>query len=191
MLHRTLPALPPVPRRLLYGMAWAGLAVASWACIFPASLVLQAKQTQSVPLTLGIALGQPSAWQHGDLVRFLTPDLTPYYPAGRLLLKQVAAVPGDRLTRLGRDFYINGRYAVTARPMDSHGRPAPLYTPPRVPLAQSIAPRFGEPVCREVSATQVPPGTLFVLGSHERSYDSRYWGVVPLSQVTARVVKIF
>ncbi len=177
--------------RILYGLAWAGFALAIVAWIFPASLVVQAKQIQSVPLTLGVTLRQPLTWQHGNLVRFLTPDLSPYYPADSLLLKEVAAVPGDRLIRLGRDFYVNGHYVATARSTDSRGRPAPLYTPPHIAIAQSIAPPFGEPVCREVTATQVPPRTLFVLGSHERSYDSRYWGVVPLSQVTARVVKIF
>jgi signal peptidase I len=171
-----------------------GLGVALFGFLFPGFLVVQAKHTQSVPFTLAFALSQTSSWRQGDLVQFLTPDLPPYFPAGSRFVKTVAAVPGDRLTRLGRDFYVNGHYLTTARPTDSKGRPAPLFSLPPAPIPMSVLPSIGairEAVCRPVLRPLIPSDALFVLGAHERSYDSRYWGLVPLPRVTGRVVTIF
>jgi type IV secretory pathway protease TraF len=36
----------------------------------------------------------------------------------------------------------------------------------------------------------VPEGALFVLGTHERSFDSRYWGYVEAPEVTGRVLAL-
>ncbi|MCI0457054.1 MAG: S26 family signal peptidase [Gemmataceae bacterium] len=158
--------------------------------LLPGRLVLQARSPQSVTFTIGVRLAPPADWQPGDLVAFRTPDLRPYYPAGTSFTKAVAGVPGDRVIRLGRDFYVNGRYADTARATDSYGRPAQLFTPPARHQPLCHQPPVAQRSCREMTAPLVPDAALFVLGSHERSYDGRYWGYVNSTEVLGRVVAL-
>jgi len=161
------------------------------ATLLPGRLVLQARSPQSVPFTAGVALPPPPAWKPGDLVQFRTRDLRPYYPAGTIFAKRVAGRGGDRLTRLGRDFYVNGRYAASAVATDSRGRPAPLFTPASTPAPLCQHPPLFLRACREPLLPRIPDGHLFVLGTHERSYDSRYWGLVDPGEIIGRVATLF
>jgi type IV secretory pathway protease TraF len=176
--------------RIGTGIGLLGATIALLITLFPGLLVIQAAEEQSVPFRLGLRLPPPIAWQPGHLVQFFTHALPPYYPAGSLFTKAVAAVPGDHLTRLGRDFYRNGTYLASARATDSLGRPAPLFTPPAVPPGMCVRPFFLETSCRSAHAAIVPGGALFVLGTHERSFDSRYWGYVEAPEVTGRVLAL-
>jgi signal peptidase I len=167
-----------------------GLSLALLAMLLPGRLILQARSPQSVPFTIGVRVSPPATWRPGDLVAFRTPDLRPYYRAGTPFTKAVAALPGDRVVRLGRDFYVNGRYTATARRSDSYGRPAAVFTPPSVVASVCHQPTAAVAACRVAIAPLIPEGTLFVLGSHERSYDSRYWGYVQRESILGRVVSL-
>jgi type IV secretory pathway protease TraF len=46
------------------------------------------------------------------------------------------------------------------------------------------------PQTGHTSECRVPPGALFVLGSHPQSFDSRYWGLVEPSEILGRVVPL-
>lgn len=175
-------------RRICITLGVLGLALSLAALLFPGRLIAQAKHPYSVPFHLGYRSAPPTLWQHGTLVEFMSRDLSPYYPAHTRFVKLVAALPGDRLVRLGRDFYRNGQYVITARDTDSHGRIPPLFTPALFPFQQSRASLFSPRTCQETRASVVPAGRLFVLGTHERSYDSRYWGFVDADQIIGRVV---
>jgi signal peptidase I len=86
-------------------------------------------------------------------------------------IKRVIGLPGDRIEILGRSIYINGKLF-----QDKHG----VYT---APLPQSTY-HFG-PVT-------VPKGHLFVMGDNrDHSYDSRFWGFVPLSSVKGEAFIVY
>ncbi|AEA33616.1 signal peptidase I [Hippea maritima] len=80
-----------------------------------------------------------------------------------ILVKQVACVPGDRLTVKGRKFYCNGQYLCTAK----------------------IRALDGEKINHFKFNGVVPNGYVFVLGKDVNSYDSRYFGFVPIKEVMA------
>ena len=88
------------------------------------------------------------------------------------LLKEVAAVPGDSVALTTTGLLVNGRLIPGSRPRaaDRGGRTLPH-------------PPFGERV--------VPPGELWVLGRDRcASWDSRYFGPVPLDHVRATAIPI-
>lgn len=86
-------------------------------------------------------------------------------------IKRVIGLPGDRIEISGRKIYINGKLYE-----DKHG----YYSSP----SPSEGSRFG-PVT-------VPKGHLFVMGDNrDHSYDSRYWGFVPLEYVKGKAFIIY
>jgi signal peptidase I len=85
-------------------------------------------------------------------------------------IKRVIGVPGDTIEMLGRSIYINGKLFH-----DKHG----AYTG----ALQSNA-HFG-PVT-------VPMDHLFVMGDNrDHSYDSRFWGFVPLESVKGEAFIVY
>lgn len=88
---------------------------------------------------------------------------------GCLLLKRVVCGPGSVLEVRGRDFYCDGRYLGRAKERS----------------------RKGEPVEPFRYSGIIPGGKFFVMGSHEDSFDSRYFGFVDASSVVARAVPLF
>lgn len=76
------------------------------------------------------------------------------WPAGRLLLKPLAARQGDDVCRRDHALAINGRVEAAALEDGSDGRSLPRWEG-----------------CRRLEA-----GELFLLSDHARSFDSRYFG---------------
>ena len=175
--------------RVGFAVGCCGFALAALAWLCPSRLVLQGRPEHSVPFRVAIRLDSPAMWHVGDLVEFRVRNLRPYYPPGTSFTKVVAGRPGDRLELDGRTFRINGAVIGTARTTDSQGRPAWLYHP--TPGPDGLCPVTDTP-SRVSSPTRciLPLGTLFVLGVHERSLDSRYWGLVRAEEVTGRVVPL-
>ena len=85
------------------------------------------------------------------------------------LLKQIAAVPGDTVRVTEAGISVNGRPLPHTAPLasDSQGRPLP-HVPPGI--------------------YQVEPGTVWLLSTYNaRSFDSRYFGPVPVAALRARL----
>lgn len=100
----------------------------------------------------------------GDYIAFRSARLEPYLNQDTVITKQVRGLPGDRI-RIHHDrLYINDRYWGT------------LILLPRLRKAPGT---FDQ-------SYLIPANHVFVLGSHPRSYDSRYWGVLPVREVFAR-----
>lgn len=180
-------------KHCLEALTVIGFGLSLLGVFLPGRVLIQAREPHSVPLTLGIRLTAPAQWHPGDLVAFRTRDLRPYYPAGAPFAKVVAGVGGESIARLGRDFYVAGRYVGTARERDAAGRAAPLFTPQPTPEPLCRQPAaWVRPVvmCRQTLATIIPEGHLFTIGQHERSFDSRYWGLVAPQEITGRVAPI-
>ena len=154
-------------RRALFTAIWLALTL---ALVFGAGL--RFNPTPSLPK--GIYRIAPGAPEKNDLVSFCLEGefaelalergyLEPgSCPSGlRPLLKRLAGLPGDFVDPL----------AFPIRSVDSHGR-------------------FMSPALSPVTPGVVPPGMALVLSDHPGSFDSRYFGFVPLENLQ-RVKPVF
>jgi signal peptidase I len=93
-------------------------------------------------------------------------DLCVFEKRGHTLVKYIAAVPGDDISNVMDDLYINGEKVCKAE------RTATL-TP--------------------VQSFFVPGGRVFVLGTHENSLDSRYeeFGLVNISDIRGTAIGLW
>jgi type IV secretory pathway protease TraF len=88
------------------------------------------------------------------------------------VLKRVAALPGDRVVVSPLGLTVDGRRLLhsSRRRRDTAGRPLPA-----VPQGEY----------------RVAPGTLWIYSDHtNRSWDSRYFGPVPLAGVRSTAVQL-
>lgn len=109
--------------------------------------------------------------QRGDVVVFLYP-----VDPSKDFIKRVVGVGGDVVKIRNKHVYINGKLWHDPHAYFVDGRSTTGDNSPRD--------NFG-PVT-------VPPGHLFVMGDNrDRSYDSRYWGFVDLSEVRGEAFLIY
>lgn len=78
-----------------------------------------------------------------------------------LLLKKLGCGPGDRLTVSNDAYFCNKRFLGRALEQDSMGRRLPHF----------------------IFNGTIPADNLFMIGEHERSYDSRYFGFIDAESV--------
>ncbi len=78
-----------------------------------------------------------------------------------VLVKQAACLPGDNLTVKGRKFYCNKIYLCTAKKIALNGEKLSHF-------------KFNG---------IIPKGYFFAFGSNINSYDSRYYGLVPIKNI--------
>ena len=129
---------------------------ASWTSLlagilyFSAHFTVGVNATPSLPYTLCIIVKGEFTPQRGDLVAFRWHGGGPY-PAGAVFSKFVRGVPGDEVTAVGREFFVNGQPAGFAKPFSAR----------REPLAAG-------------PTGVIPEGRYYVTGSHSDSLDSRY-----------------
>lgn len=108
--------------------------------------------------------------ERGDVVVFRFPgDRSKDY------IKRVVGLPGDRVEIISRKIYINGEE------WDD-------------PYGISKGGVYGEEVERSVSfgPYSVPDGAVFAIGDNrDRSYDSRFWGPVPINDIKGKALLIY
>ena len=139
--------------------------------VFPFGLMYDPNKDKCLPdLHLSLSIkGQPKALTHGDLV-YWKPSGALAYVKQSFVLKQVAAVPGDRLQIQGDKLLVNGLQVGAGLPLVNIYRT-------NVALLQRD----------EV----VPAGKVFVIGQNRLSDDSRYWGYLDRRQIVGQAYKLW
>ena len=103
--------------------------------------------------------------ERGDVVVFTLPE-----DSGTNIIKRVIGVPGDTIQVKGMKLYINGQ--VFDKDSD-----------------YAIWVRGG---VKDFGPVVVPPGKIFMLGDNrEDSFDSRYWGPVPIELIRGRAIRVW
>lgn len=96
-----------------------------------------------------------------ELIYFLFPIDTPYFPKDSKFAKYVRCESGEVLKVDGLKYYCNDELLGVARTSDSKGNPIKPF----------------------VYNGVIPQGKYFVMGTHEKSFDSRYWGFLDYSLI--------
>lgn len=105
--------------------------------------------TYSLPQTLYI-VEKGVEPKRGDFVAFRW-GKQGFYTDGSTFIKILAGVPGDRVTQVGRDFFVNGKFVGRAKTHSLKG----------IPLEAGKTGVLG-------------PGQYYVMAPHKDSLDSRY-----------------
>ncbi|MGB3469285.1 MAG: S26 family signal peptidase [Erythrobacter sp.] len=142
----------------------------------PLSRILIWNVTQSVPTGLYHIRGKASL-HVGERVAIDPPSRLRtilaeggYLPHGVPLLKEVAALSGDRVCRSGPTITINGERAGEARTLDSQSRPLPTWQG-----------------CQTIAADEI-----FVMNRRApESFDGRYFGPIVLADVIGRASPVW
>lgn len=151
-------------------------AAALLSAALPVSRVLVWNATASVPTglyhirgTASLHVGERVAIDPPPhLQRFLA--ARGYLPVGMPLLKEIAALPGDKVCRTGARITINGAPVGMARVRDSRGRALP-----------------GWSGCRVIAADE-----LLVMNRRANdSFDGRYFGPVKRAQLIGRASPVW
>jgi conjugal transfer pilin signal peptidase TrbI len=146
----------------------AYLLLAAAAAWFEAHYTLAVNVTESLPYRLFL-IHKDEQPERGQYVAFRWRGGGPY-PTGVTFVKEVAGVPGDLVTRIDRDFFVNGRPVGQAKPTSRLG--APLEPGPTGTL---------------------PEGAYYVRAPHPDSLDSRYQlaGWISQAQIVGRAHALF
>lgn len=144
------------------------LLIAGAAAWFQAHYTLAFNVTESLPYRLFL-IHKDEQPERGQYVAFRWRGGGPY-PPGVTFVKEVAGEPGDLVTRVDHDFFVNGRYVGQAKPTSRKGlvlEPGPTGT--------------------------LPGGTYYVRAPHPDSLDSRYQlaGWISQAQIIGRAHALF
>ena len=100
------------------------------------------------------------------------------YPINKKLdfIKRVIGLPGDTVEIVNKKVYVNGKLLK---------EPYVQFSDPEI-YPKEVSPRDN------YGPVKVPPGYIFVLGDNrDQSYDSRFWGFVPINYVKGRALIIY
>ncbi|MCE2571712.1 S26 family signal peptidase [Motilimonas eburnea] len=116
-------------------------------------------------------------YEQGDILAFAFPiEGDRFFKQGQRFIKKVAAVAGEQ-------YDITPDITVTT---SRTGETRFFYSSVK-PIAASI----GRDLDSIVRHGVVPEGELLMLGDLPRSYDSRFWGTVPVSNIQGRAYAFF
>jgi conjugal transfer pilin signal peptidase TrbI len=128
-----------------------------------------------LPYTAFLVDLKSTTLKRGDYLAFVSQQMEPFYRNGTMVVKQVTAVPGDRVSVDGTGVRINGRHVGSLLHLES---------------GQKLW-RLGRRVSEVAREEIVPAEHFWVMGTHPRSYDSRYWGYIRSQQVVGRAIALW
>jgi len=113
--------------------------------------------------------------QRGDVVVFIFPQ-----DPSKDYIKRVIGLPGDRIQIINKKVSINGKVYAT---------PEAVYVDPMV-IPSPHGPT--ESARDNMGPVVVPANSYFVMGDNrDQSYDSRFWGFVPMDNLRGKAVIIY
>jgi signal peptidase I len=119
-----------------------------------------------------IPLSQP---QRGDVVVFIFPQ-----DPSKDYIKRVIGLPGDQVRVVDKKVYVNGKLLETPQAYYTDSTLIPAPSRP----TESPRDNFG-PIT-------VPAKSYFVMGDNrDHSYDSRFWGFVPMDNLRGKALVIY
>lgn len=165
-------------RRFALALGAAAVTIAGTTAALHAA-GLRVNTSPSMPVGLWW-LERPAGIARGQVVAVCPPAEPPFFeararryvaagdcPGGtEPLLKPIAALPGDMVEVTGRAVVVNGQALANSAPRSTDGAGRPM------------------PAIRGVG--RVPAGMVWVVSSHDPdSFDSRYFGPVPVTAIQA------
>ena len=132
--------------------------------------------------------------KRGDIIVFKHPTLLV-----EDYVKRVIGVPGDHIKLVNKVVYLNGKaldepYAIHVPNSDPYrdnfpvGEPEPLMADPK--MYERAMKMLHENVVN--AELVVPAGMYYAMGDNrDNSLDSRYWGLVPLDNITGKPFVVF
>lgn len=138
------------------------------ALLFPHHFGFGLNSTESLPHRLYL-IHKGAPIQRGDYVAFRWQGGGPY-PAGVTFIKIAAGIPGDIVSRIDREYFVNGTYVGTAK---THGR-----------NGQALA---------LMDTGVLGADEYYVQAPHPDSLDSRYrlTGWIPKDRIIGRAYALF
>ena len=141
------------------------------------SPILYYNQSASIPKGLYYSTSYDGTIEKGDIVVFNPPpDVAQfafergYLPHNYPMMKKVAATGGDEVLSTKDTFFAAGICLGPISPVDSDGRELKPY-----PYNHYI----------------VKDNEIIVVGTHEKSWDSRYYGPIPTDRVITKVKPLY
>lgn len=158
--------------------------------VFSQHLAICPVITRSIDANVVLVLkGQPA--KRGDFVAFVyAGDEIGGHKKGEGVVKVLAGLPGDTITRIGRDFYIDGQHLGRAKERSGVADPSLLMK------AMMWAGITSNPPSIDLKASEsvvIPAGYVWVQGTDKDALDSRYaaMGLVPVNTFIGKAVKVF
>lgn len=123
---------------------------------------LAISSTPSLPDTVFLIDKKNKHINKNDYVSFYYPgEDFAVYKTGDEFVKIAKCIPGDQLHVVNKNYFCNDQLIATGLLKDSRGQDMSSF---------------------EFNGT-VPQGKYFVIGTHKKSFDSRYWGFVDQKEI--------
>jgi signal peptidase I len=146
-----------------------------------------------VPLT-DVSLGRLPGLRKprpGDVIVFLAPARASSDRQRRDFIKRVIAVEGQTIEVRAKQVYIDGKPWDDPHATFLTGKPDPATERPSNPLLRQCG-NLESGSGHSCAIYTVPPGYVFVMGDNrEQSYDSRFWGPVPIDDIKGQALIIY
>jgi signal peptidase I len=137
-----------------------------------------------VPFT-GIVVAQWSQPQRGQIITLWSPH------DGTRLVKRVVAVEGDTVELRDGELIINGDMAAHVDHANVTSEPVHRVSELSNGKRRTIQFNEAQPTGRDFGPYTVPRGNVFVMGDNrDHSFDSRFFGPVPVEKVTGHVLAV-
>lgn len=168
-----LPEKKDVLRACYFILALIVLKIIASFVLPERKLMMDPTKVGCLPWTMYLSIDyqkKNAQFERYDVVAFPARNMKPYIPDNTPIAKMVAGLPGDTVEIKNGNLYINGVLLGNT----AYG-----------------SKRLNKPINHWDTKYVLGNDEIFVYGSEERSYDSRYWGPYPKHLVSGSITVLF